>query len=140
MKNTEKFWILWAAAYVLCTVCAFFPVNSVALFVVFLLLSLGFFVPPGCLIYAAVQEKKPKILRSIRNLSLISLFLTLVMILLNFASIQASAEWGLALYWLLILVSTPAVCSQVWIISLFGWAVLLMTCLKFLIENKKATR
>ena len=132
MRKTKKLWILWAAAYVLCTVCAFFPVAPGALTGLFLLFSLGFFVPPAFLIAEAVRGKKTKILKIIRNLSLISLGLTLVTILLNFVSIQASDVWGLVLYWLLILVSTPMICSQVWVVGLFGWACLLMVCLKYL--------
>ena len=132
MKNTKKLWIIWAMAYVICTVCAFIPVTQDALRGLFLLLSLGFFVPPGFLIYEAVQSKKKKTLQCIRNLSILSLALTLVTILLNFMSFQASEIWGLVLYWLLILVSTPMVCSQVWVVSLFGWAILLFTCLTYL--------
>ena len=132
MSKIKKLWIIWAVAYVLCTVCAFVPVAQGALTGLFLLLSLGFFVPPAFLIVEAVQKKSPKILKTIRNLSLISLGLTLVTILLNFVSIQASDSWGLVLYWLLILVSTPMVCSQVWVVGLFGWACLLMVCLKYL--------
>ena len=132
MKNTKHLWIIWAAAYVICTVCAFFPVAPGALSGLFVLLSLGFFVPPAFLIYKAVEHKWPKILRVIRNLSIISLSLTLVTILLNFLSFQASEAWGLVLYWLLILVSTPMICSQVWVIGLFGWAMLLFTSLTYL--------
>ena len=132
MRKTKKIWIIWAVAYVLCTVCAFFPVTQGALSGLFLLLSLGFFVPPAFLVYQGVQARNPKILKIIRNLSLISLGLTLLTILLNFLSIQASDSWGLVLYWLLILVSTPMVCSQVWVVGLFGWACLLMVCLKYL--------
>ena len=132
MTKMKKLWIIWAAAYVICTVCAFFPVAQGALTGLFLLLSLVFFVPPGFLIYEAVQNKRPKTLRIIRNLSLISLGLTLVTILLNFLSFQASESWGLVLYWLLILVSTPMICSQVWVVGLFGWAMLLFTSLTYL--------
>jgi hypothetical protein len=132
MKNTKLLWCLWAAMYAICTLCGFFPVASGALYGLFILLSLGFFVPPALLLFEAVQNKQPKILRIIRNLSLISLGLTLLTIVLNFVSIQASAAWGLVLYWILILVSTPMVCSQVWVIGLFGWAMLLMTCLHYL--------
>ena len=132
MSKCKKIWIIWAVAYVLCTVCAFIPATQSALAGLFLLLSLGFFVPPAFLIVEAVQKKSPKILKTIRNLSLISLGLTLVAILLNFVSIQASDSWGLVLYWLLILVSTPMVCSQVWVVGLFGWACLLMVCLTYL--------
>lgn len=132
MKNTKHLWIIWAALYVVCTVCSFFPVASGAATGLFVLLSLGFFVPPAFLIYKALQRGWPKILRVIRNLSLLSLGLTLIMIVLNFASVEASREWGVALNVLLVLVSTPMVCSQVWVIGLFGWAVLLFTCLTYL--------
>ena len=132
MSKTKTLWLLWGAAYAICTLCGFFPVASGALYGLFILLSLGFFVPPALLLFEAVQNKQPKILRIIRNLSLISLGLTLVTIVLNFVSIQASAAWGLVLYWILILVSTPMICSQVWVIGLFGWAMLLMTCLHYL--------
>lgn len=132
MSKTKKLWILWAAAYAICTVCAFIPVSQGALSGLFLLLSLGFFVPPGMLIFEAVQRGNRRLLQIVRNLSLISLGLTLVTIVLNFLSFQASEAWGLVLYWLLILVSTPMVCSQVWVIGLFGWACLLMTSLTYL--------
>ena len=135
MKNTKNIWIIWAITYVICTVCAFFPASNDAAAGLFLLLSLGFFVPPGFLIYKAVTKKWPKILQVIRTLSIISLASTLVMILLNFVSVQLSEAWGTVLYVLLILVSTPMVCSQVWVIGLFGWAVLLFTCLTYL-KNK----
>ena len=69
-------------------------------------------------------------------LFLLSLGLTLASILLNFLSIQASKDWGLVLNWILILVSTPMVCSQIWVLGLFGWACLLMVCLKYLRKNK----
>ena len=132
MNKTKKLWMIWAAAYVICTVCAFFPVAQGALTGLFLLLSLGFFVPPGFLIYEAVQNRSPKTLKMIRNLSIISLSLTLLTILLNFVAFEASKAWGLVLYWLLILVSTPMVCAQVWVIGLFGWAMLLFTSLTYL--------
>ena len=132
MKNTKNLWIIWAVAYVICTLCAFFPASDDAASGLALLLSLGFFVPPGVLIYKGVTKKWPKILRVIRNLSILSLSLTLVTILLNFLSVQLSEAWGLVLYWMLILVSTPMICSQVWVVGLFGWAVLLFTCLNYL--------
>ena len=73
MSKTKTLWLLWGAAYGICTVCGFFPVAAGALYGLFILLSLGFFVPPALLLFEAVQNKQPKILRIIRNLSLISL-------------------------------------------------------------------
>ena len=132
MTKTKLLWILWAVAYGICTICGFIPVAEDAISGLFILLSLGFFVPPALLIFQGVQNKQPKILRLIRTLSIISLAVTLLTIVLNFISIQASEAWGTVLYWLLILVSTPMVCAQHWVISLFGWAMLLMTCLNYL--------
>lgn len=137
MDKTKKLWLLWGLAYGICTVCGFIPVTQGALTGLFLLLSLGFFVPPGFLLYEAARKKDRKLFRSIRNLSILSLSLTLVMILLNFVAVQASQVWGLVLYWLLILVSVPMVCSQAWVVGLFGWACLLMTSLTGL--QKKIT-
>ena len=136
MSKTKNLWIFWGIAYLICTVCGFFTVAPGLVYWLFILLSIGFFVPPGLLIYDAVQKENRKRLRLIRNLSLISLGLTMAAILLNFLSFGASKEWGLVLYWLLILVSTPMACSQVWVLGMFGWACLLMVCLKYLRKNK----
>ena len=132
MKKTKLLWILWAVAYGICTVCGFIPVTTDAISGLFILLSLGFFVPPALLIFRGVQNKQTQILRLIRNLSIISLIVTMVTIVLNFVSVQASEAWGTVLYWLLIVVSTPMICAQHWVIGLFGWAMLLMTCLNYL--------
>ena len=69
------------------------------------------------------------ILEKIANLIKVKTMVTLVV---NFLSYEASAAAGTVLYWLLILVSTPMICSQVWVVGLFGWALLLFTCLKYL--------
>jgi hypothetical protein len=64
---------------------------------------------------------------------LLSLGLTVLAIVLNFFSANGSAAWGIVAWWFLLLVSTPMVCSQIWVISLFLWAFLLMgtiTCLR----------
>lgn len=138
MSKAKKLWIIWAVAYVICTVCGFIPASENVVYGLFLLLSLGFFVPPGLLVFDAMQNKDPKNLKVIRNLSLISLGLTTVMIILNFVvtrvlihsmTQESSVAWGQVMNGLLIIVSTPMSCSQVWVIGLFGWACLLMTCL-----------
>ena len=132
MSKIKKLWIFWGIAYLICTICAFIPVASGLLTALFVMLSVGFFVPPAMLLYEAVQRGEKKLLRIIRTLSILSLSLTLVAILLNFFAIEATHAWGLALYWILILVSTPMICSQFWVLGMFGWACLLMVCLKYL--------
>ena len=70
-------------------------------------------------------------MRTIRNLSVASLALTLVLLVVNFLSVGASKAAGDVLYVLLIILSAPMVCGQVWVLSLFLWACLLMVCLKY---------
>ena len=132
MTKTKKIWLFWGLFYLICTVCGFVSSPSGVAYGLFVLLSLGFFVPPGMLIYQAVTQKDRKLLKTVRLLSIVSISVTLVMILLNFLTFEASESWGLVLYWLLILVSAPMVCGQAWIIGLFGWACLLMTSIHFL--------
>ena len=50
----------------------------------------------------------------------------------NFLSALGSEQIGEFLYVLLVVVSSPMVCCQVWILSLLGWSVLLMTALQYL--------
>jgi hypothetical protein len=60
---------------------------------------------------------------------------TLVLLVLNFRSGNASDAAGDFLYGLLVVLSAPMVCSQYWFIPLFLWACLLMTSLS--IQKKK---
>ena len=132
MTKTKKMWLAWGAMYLLCTGLSFIPQPSTGLSGLLLLLSLGFFVPPVMLSVYGLKEKNRKLLKILRNVSLLSLSLTLLLIVLNFLTVEASAAWGTALYWLLILVSCPMVCAQVWVVGLFGWAVVLMASLNYL--------
>ena len=67
----------------------------------------------------------------VRNLSAISLGVTLFLLVLNFLSGKASDAMGEFLYGLLTMLSAPMVCSQYWLLSLFLWACLLMTAISF---------
>ena len=128
----KKYWLIWGAMYLICVICGFVPNPEGFAYVAFLLLSLGFFVPPAMVIYHGVSRKETAPLKMIRLLSILSLSLTFVMILLNFLAVKASAAWGMVLYWILILVSAPMICAPAWMIGLFGWACLLMTSNTFL--------
>ncbi len=135
MKNTIKLWILWGGLYLLCALLGFFPDPQGLWYGLFVLLGLGFFVPPSILLYDAVKTKNGKTLRILRLLSFLSLGLTLLMLVVNFLAVQASEAWGAVLYWILLLVSVPMVCAQAWVIGLFGWACLLMAT--FMFSKKK---
>ena len=132
MRKTKKLWIIWAVLYGICTLLSFFPTPSGAWSGALTLLSVGFFVPGGLLIAEGKKSRDRKLLKKVRNVCLLSLGLTLAGILLNFLSVNGSEAWGTVAYWFLILVSTPMVCAQVWIISMFLWACLLMASIAWL--------
>ena len=126
MTKTKKIWIAWGVLYGICTALSFIPTISGALSGLMILLSIGFFVPGAMLIREGKSRRDNTLLKKVRNVCLLSLGLTLAGILLNFLSVNGSAALGTVAYWFLILVSTPMVCAQIWLISMFLWACLLM--------------
>ena len=108
--NKTKWYIAWGVLYAVCTglACISEPEGVAAGLAV--TMALLFFVPPAALLYWAIPREKWGTVRLIRNLSIASLGLTFLV---------------------LILVSTPMVCMQSWIVSLFLWACLLMVTLKY---------
>ena len=66
----------------------------------------------------------------IRNLSALSLGVTLVTLILNFILAVSSEFLGNVLHYILVIVSAPMICSGYWVLSLFLWACLLMVSLK----------
>lgn len=132
MGKQTKLFIAWGILYIVCTVWGFIPHPQGALYGFLFLSSLGFFIPPAILLYDGVQHQDRKRFVLMRNISLASLILTVIVLILNFMTMNASAEAGKVLYWLLILVSAPMICSQVWVVSLFCWACLLMVSIQYL--------
>lgn len=132
--NQKKLLAMWAAMFILCAVLGFIqlPVGGLKVFLV--AAAVAFFIPPALLIHWAVNRKHPHrdTLLLVRNLSLYSLIATTVVLLLNFLSVTWPVFVGDALYGLLVVISTPMICGQYWLISLFLWACLLMVSLKYL--------
>jgi len=130
MTKQMKLSLAWIAMYVVCTVFGFiFPTNDLLL-VVEIALALGFFVPPALLLHYAIVTEQKKTVLILQNICLASLGLTLALLVLNFVSILLPGDVGTALYYILIFISTPMICSQYWLLSLFCWACLLMVCLQ----------
>lgn len=117
---------LWGGMYIICCVLGFVsPADSFSR-VFMTVLSVLFFLPPGLMVWQAKKKSDRKTLRLVRRISLICLGLTTVTLVGNFLSVLASTELvGTLLHWLLALVSVPMLCSNAWILSLFGWACLL---------------
>ena len=126
MTKKTKLALIWGGMYVLCTILGFIQTNNGLLQALFALISIGFFLPGGILLYEAVEAREQKTVRTIRYLSITSLSLTVLALIGNVLTLPSAQEVGDRMYGLLIVVSTPMVSSQAWVISLFLWACLLM--------------
>jgi hypothetical protein len=125
MSRKGKIALAWVAMYVLCTILGFIRVENGLLQAIFALISIGFFLPGGILLYEAVGAKDKKTVRIIRYLSIASLSLTVLTLIGNVLTLPSTEAVGDRMYGLLIVVSTPMISSQAWFISLFLWACLL---------------
>ncbi len=126
---------LWGVLFILCAGLGFLPQPAGVLRGLLTGAALAFFVPPAMLLYRAGRERDRRTLKLARNLSLLSLGLSLVFLVLNLLSALWSEWLGAVLYNMLVIVSTPMVCSGYWVGSLFLWACLLMVSLS---QLKKA--
>jgi hypothetical protein len=135
--NNQKISMIWAFLYGACAALGFIPNPVGALSGFMIVLSVAFFVPPAVLVYRSIKNRDFLLLKKLRYLSLIWLGLTTVMVSLNFLSVEASEAAGKVLYWLLILVSSPMICSQTWIVPIFLWGCLLTVCLQYREKKEK---
>ena len=130
--NQKLYFALWGGMFVLCAGLGFIPEPTGFLKVLLVLLGIGFFVPGFLLLNLAEKNGDRHTLALIRNLATASLGLTVVLLIANFLSVLGSELLGNILYYVLVIVSTPMVCGQYWVISLFLWAYLMIACMKAL--------
>jgi hypothetical protein len=123
--NKKILFALWGGFYVLCAALGFIPEPTGALRILLITFSVAFFLPPLLLIRTGDKT----LLRLIRNLALIWLLLTTALIIANFLSFNASLRLGNVLYALLVIISSPMICGQYWVLSLFGWSWLMFDCI-----------
>ena len=126
MKKKEKLilYAAWLCLYILCVGLG--TVEKIAGIgkVFFVLTSLIFFLPGACLLIMGIREKDRKTVLTVRIIAICSLALTVIVFCAN----VAAAAVGTVSYFLndlLNVVSAPMLCSQYWVLSLFGWACLL---------------
>lgn len=119
--NKKSLFVLWGALFILTAVLGFFPAGwwSTAA-------SVLFFLPPAVLLYRADRDTAALI----RNLSGLSLGVTLAVLVLNVMLAVSSETLGNLLHIVLTIVSAPMMASGYWVLSLFLWACLLMASLK----------
>lgn len=128
--NKKFLFTLWGCLFILCGGLGFIPEPKGAAAVFLLLCALANFLPPALLLYRAGKAGDSALLKLIRNLSALSLGLTVICLLLNFVCAWGSEFWGTVLYYILVIVSSPMVCSGHWALSLFLWSCLLVASLK----------
>ena len=135
MKKSHLF-ALWGGLFVLCAALGFISSPDTALKILLTLLSVAFFIPGALLLRYAALNKDQNTAMLVRNLAAASLLLTLILIIGNFFSVLGSARLGSILYTLLIIVSSPMICSQYWVLSLFLWACLMIGAMQILRQKK----
>ena len=124
--NKKILFVLWGVLFILCAGLGFLPEPAGLLKGLMTALSVLFFVPPALLLYHTDRETA----LLIRNLAALSLGVTLVTLILNFVLAVSSEFLGNVLHYILVVVSSPMICSGYWVLSLFLWACLLMVSLQ----------
>jgi len=116
----------WAGLYILCALLGFVTNPNSVVKAALVLISMIFFVPGLLLLLDGIARNDKKTVARIRWICIASLGATMVALIANLFTVNASAAVGNALYALLVIVSSPMACSQYWVLSLFLWACLLM--------------
>lgn len=112
-------YVLWGVLFIICAGLGFVQ-NPVGLGNILLRISSLIFFIPGVLLLCWGQRKQ------VRIISVCSLSVTLLLLVINLLFVQASVAVGNVLNALLIIFSSPMICSQFPALSLFLWACLLM--------------
>ena len=121
---------VWGIFYIICAGLGFIPEPEGAVRIFLTVISVLFFVPPAILLYDAFAGRDRKTVLLIRRLSALSLGVTLVLLIANFLAALTSEWLGTMLHVLLAICSAPMFCSNYWILSLFLWAVLLVSSMQ----------
>lgn len=117
--NRKTLFALWGGLYALCAGLGFIPAPAGVLKALLAVLAVAFFVPPLMIVYGKSNRHT---LQLVRNLAAWWLVLTTALLVINFMSATAPVHLGDLLYAVLVIVSSPMICGQYWVLSLFGWA------------------
>ena len=123
----KTLYIAWAVMFALTAVLGFlFPAaqNGWAKFGLGMIAVL-FFLPPWAIVIKAKKENARFHSRLVGILAASSLAWTLALLVLNLLSVTWSESLGNALYAALVIVSSPMVCSNLYVLPLFLWGTLL---------------
>ena len=135
--NRKALFSLWGCLFILCAGFGFIPEPEGAIRIFLTVLSVFFYLPPALLLLDSAKKQDTAVLKLIRNLAAMSLGLTAALLILNFLTVLGSERLGLILHYVLIIVSSPMICSGHWAMSLFLWACLLVASLRQLHAKKR---
>lgn len=135
MKQKALF-VLWGGLFILCAGLGFIPQPEGFLRGAMTAAALGFFLVGWLILYRADKTGDRDSLLLVRNLSLLSLGLTLLLLVFSFLTLNVSQWMGDLVHVILVIVSSPMICSGYWALSMFLWACLLLTARSYL--KKKA--
>ena len=135
MKQKALF-VLWGGLFILCAGLGFIPQPEGFLRGLMTAAALGFFLVGWLILYRADKTGDRDSLLLVRNLSLLSLGLTLLLLVFSFLTLNVSQWMGDLVHVILVIVSSPMICSGYWSLSMFLWACLLLTARSYL--EKKA--
>ena len=105
---------VWGIFYIICAGLGFIPEPEGAVRIFLTVISVLFFVPPAILLYDAFSGRDRKT----------------ILLIANFLAALTSEWLGTVLHVLLAICSAPMFCSNYWILSLFLWAVLLVSSMQ----------
>lgn len=128
---------LWGGMFVVCAALGFVPEPTGGLSFLMALLSLLFFAPPVLLLRQAAMRGHVPTATLVRNLAALSLGLTLAALVANVLSLLGSEALGDVLHVVLVIVSAPMFCAQIWAVPLFCWAFLMIGAHKLVKKMKK---
>ena len=135
MKKKGLF-VLWGVLFAACAGLGFVPQPTGGLKWLLGLLGLLFFAPPVLLLARAQESGDRAVAALVRNLAIASLVLTLLALVGNVLSLLGGVTLGNVLNVVLAIVSTPMFCSQVWVLSIFCWAFLMIAANKLVKKMK----
>ena len=135
MKKKGLF-VLWGVLFAACAGLGFVPQPTGGLKWLLGLLGLLFFAPPVLLLARAQESGDRAVAALVRNLAIASLVLTLLALVGNVLSLLGGVKLGNVLNAVLAIVSTPMFCSQIWVLSIFCWAFLMIAANKLVKKMK----
>ena len=135
--NRKFLLALWGGLFAVCAAMGFVPNPGTALRVLLTILGLVFFAPPVLLLHRAKAASDRSTPLLVRNIAAASLALTMVLLVANVLSLRGSVALGNVLNAILAIVSVPMFCGQIWVLTLFCWAFLMIAANKLVKQMKK---